>query len=589
MVEPMPSPANQTPRQGAPRFLRDVLRLAGPYWSSEHKGQVRIMAFLLFLLTAGQVGISVWGNYWNRDLFDALEARSVSRVLVEVGVFAAIFASSIAVTAAHLLVKRWLQLGWREWLTVRLLGRWLEGGRHYRLLLEPGGHDNPDQRIAEDIRLATESAIALAHTLVYSLLTLGLFVGILWSVSGSATVSGTAIQVPGFMVPLAFLYAGVGSLLGWGIGRPLVRSTNALQTAEADFRFGLASAREHSEAIALERGEPGERMRAGARFAEIIRSWNRQSLAYMGLVSFSTGYGGLLPVFPLLVAAPHYIAGVMSLGALMQAAQAFQRLTSALSWPVDNVGELASCRTAAGRVLALHQDLDRLDAEARAPGAPRITVSQSLARRLALEALCIAEPSGVALLEGFSAELQRGERLLVTGDSVVTSALFKAIAGLWPWGHGRVLLPRDKDRGVLLLPQRPFLPEGSLRQALCYPSPPGAFDDEALHHALECAGVVWLARRLDEVSPWERVLPLREQQRLGFARALLQRPAWIVTQDATNAFQPRGEQLMFEMLRREIPDLAFLTIRSSPGLERFHPHRLVLRRPAPRPAAATHP
>jgi putative ATP-binding cassette transporter len=560
-----------------------VAQLAGPYWSSEHKTRVRGVTFLLFVLTVAQVGITVWGNYWNRDLFDALEARSVSGVLVQVAVFAAIFAASIAVTAGHLLAKRWLQLGWREWLTQRLVGRWMEGGRHYRLLLAPVPHDNPDQRIAEDIRIATESAVALVHTLVYSLLTLGLFVEILWSVSGSATVSGTAIQVPGFMVPLAFLYAGAGSLLGWWLGRPLVRSTNALQTAEADFRFGLASAREHSEAIALVRGEPGERARASSRFAEIIRSWNRQSLAYMGLVSFSTGYGGLLPVFPLLVAAPRYIAGVMSLGALMQAAQAFQRLTGALSWPVDNLGELANCRTAAGRVLALHQDLERLDAEARAPGAARIAVSQSAARHLAIQELCIAEPSGAILLEGFSAELLRGDRLLVTGDSAVTSALFKVIAGLWPWGHGRVLLPQDKDRGVLLVPQRPFLPEGTLRQALCYPSPPSAFGDRALRHALECTGIVWLARRLDEVGQWERILPLREQQRLAFARALLQRPAWIVTQDATNAFHPRGEQLMFEMLRRELPDLAFLTIRSSPGLERFHPRRLVLRRaPAPR-------
>jgi len=588
MAEPTLSSASETPRLTAPRFLREVLRLAGPYWSSEQKGLVRGMAFLLFLLTVGQVGISVWGNYWNRDFFDALEARSVSRVLVQVAVFAAIFASSIAVTAAHLLVKRWLQLGWREWLTAQLVGRWMEGGRHYRLLLEPSAHDNPDQRIAEDIRIATESGIALAHTLVYSLFTLGLFVGILWSVSGSATVSGTAIQVPGFMVPLAFVYAGVGSLLGWGIGRPLVRSTNALQSAEADFRFGLASAREHSEAIALVRGEPGERAQASGRFAAIIRSWNRQSLAYMGLVSFSTGYGGLLPVFPLLVAAPHYIAGLLSLGGLMQAAQAFQRLTSALSWPVDNVGELASCSTAAGRVLELHQDLSRLDGQARAPEVRQIAVSQSLERRLVIEELCLAEPSGVVLLEGFSTALRRGERLLVTGDSVVASALFKAIAGLWPWGHGRVLLPRDKDRGVLLLPQRPFLPEGTLRQALCYPRSPLSFDGVALHHALECAGVVWLVRRLDEVSQWERVLPLRAQQQLGFAHALLQRPAWIVSHDATNAFQPRGEQLMFEMLRRELPDLAFLTIRSSPGLERFHPRRIGLRRPKPA-AAATHP
>jgi putative ATP-binding cassette transporter len=268
---------------------------------------------------------------------------------------------SIAVTAAHLLVKRWLQLDWRAWLTERLIGRWMADGRHYRLLFSAGEHDNPDQRIAEDIRIATESAIGLAHTLVFSILTLGLFVSILWTVSGSMHVPGTSLHVPGYMVPLAFLYAGIGSALGWMLGRPLVRSTNALQSAEADFRFGLARAREHSETIARLHGEPKERSGAVTRFAHIVRDWNRQSLAYLGIVSFSTAYGGLLPVFPILVAAPQYILGAMSLGALMQAAQAFQRLTSALSWPVDNVGEIARCRASAERVLSLYQDIERLD------------------------------------------------------------------------------------------------------------------------------------------------------------------------------------------------------------------------------------
>lgn len=347
------------------QFLRQVLRLAGPWWNSEQKWQVRGATLLLFVLTLMQVGLTVWGNYWNRALFDALEARSVRGVLVQVGVFALIFAVSIAVTAAHLMVKRRLQLDWRAWLTRRLIGRWMADGRHYRLLSSAGEHDNPDQRIAEDIRIATESAIGLVHTLVFSLLTLGLFIGILWNVSGSMNVPGTSLQVPGYMVPLAFLYAGLGTALGWALGRPLVRTTNALQTAEANFRFGLARAREHSEAIALMHGEPQERSGALARFGQIVRDWNRQSLAYLGLVSFTTGYGGLLPVFPILVAAPQYILGAMSLGALMQAAQAFQRLTSALSWPVDNVGEIARCRTSAERVLSLYEDMERLDAEAR--------------------------------------------------------------------------------------------------------------------------------------------------------------------------------------------------------------------------------
>jgi putative ATP-binding cassette transporter len=562
------------------RFLRQVLRLAGPYWSSERKWRIRGAALLLFLLTLGQVGLSVWGNYWNRDLFNALGERSVRGVVTQVGVFALIFAASIGVTAAHLLVKRKLQLDWRAWLTERLIGRWMQDGRHYRLLHTPGEHDNPDQRIAEDIRNATESAISLAHTLVYSLLSLGSFIEILWTVSGSITAPGTSIEVPGYMVPLAFLYAGVGTGLGWLLGKPIVRSTNALQTAEANFRFELARAREHSEAIALLRGEPVERRSAAARFVEVIRDWDRQSLAYMGIVSFSTGYGGLLPVFPILVAAPQYIRGAMSLGALMQAAQAFQRLTSALSWPVDNVGELANCRTAAGRVLSLYEDMQRLDGDTSAADGHRIAVARSGARRLVIDDLCIAEPSGLILLEHFDAEIRRGERVLIAGDPAVTSRLFKVVAGLWPWGSGRVSLPKPlaKDGDISFVPQRPFLPEGPLRQALCYPYPPDRFGDDEIRRALECAGVGWLARRLDEASKWEELLPLRAQQQLAMARVLLQRPAWVFMEEATNALDSKGERLILEMLRRELPNLTLLTVPSHPGLESLHDRKLVLTR-----------
>jgi putative ATP-binding cassette transporter len=556
--------------------VRQVLRLAGPYWNSERKWKIRGVTLLMFLLTVGQVGLTVWGNYWNRALFDALEERSVRGVLVQVAVFTLIFLVSIAVTAAHLLAKRRLQLDWRAWLTQRLIGRWLENGRHYRLLFSAGEHDNPDQRIAEDIRIATESAIALAHTLVYSLLTLGLFIGILWSVSGSMIVPGTTIQVPGYMVPLAFLYAGLGSVLGWLLGRPLVSSTNALQTAEANFRFGLARAREHSEAIALMHGEPIERSGAAARFVQIVRGWDRQSLAYMGIVSFSTGYGGLLPVFPILIAAPQYILGAMSLGVLMQAAQAFQRLTSALSWPVDNVGEIARCRASADRVLSLYEDMQQLDAEARAANGQRIALGRSAGRRLEIEDLCIADPSGLILLEHFDAVIRRGERVLIGGDPAVTSSLFKVIGGLWPWGSGRVLLP--KDGGFHFMPQRPFLPEGTLRQALCYPRPTDAFGDDTIRRALECAGVGWLAPRLDERDNWEQLLPLRAQQRLGFTRVLMQRPAWIFMEEATDAFDPKSERLILEMLHRELPDTALLSISFHSGLEKLHQRKIVLTR-----------
>lgn len=575
---PLPATPAVAPGAGArparKRPLRDLWRLFGPYWSCERRDKVRGAALLLLVLTMAQVGLAVWSNYWQRALFDALEQRTAQGVWVQVAVFALIFALSIAVTAVHLMVKRWLQLDWRAWLTEQLVGRWLEDGRHYRLQFAAGRHDNPDQRIAEDIRIATESAIALAHTLVFSLLTLAVFIDILWTVSGSIVVPGTDVHVPGYLVPLAFLYAGVGSVLGWMFGRPLMRTTNDLQTAEATFRFGLSRAREHTEAIALMHGEPLERAWSARRFRKVVRDWDRQSLAYLGLVSFSTGYGTLLPVFPILVAAPQYIAGAMTLGVLMQAAQAFQRLTSALSWPVDSIGEIARCRASADRVLSLAADMQRLDAATRGDAAPHITIDRSGNEHLVIEDLSIAGPSGRILLEEFSATVRRGEWVLVTGDSAVTSRFFKVMAGLWPWGSGRVALPDGE--ATLFLPQRPLLPEGTLRETLCYPRTTDAFGDAEAWRALERAGLGWLVPRLDEADHWEQALPMQAQQRLGFARVLLQRPAWIFMEDASTAFDAKSEQEMLEMLQRELPQTALLTISSRPGFDTLHQRRLTL-------------
>jgi putative ATP-binding cassette transporter len=558
------------------KFIRQVLILAGSYWNCDRKARARGATLLLLLLTIGQVALTVWGNYWQRALYDALEQHSVRGVVIQIGVFLIILASSIAVTAAHLMVKRFIQVDWRSWLTERLLVNWMGEGRHYRLLSSPGDHDNPDQRIAEDIRIATESAIGLAHSLTYSILTLGLFVNILWNVSGSINVPGTSVHIPGYMVPLAFVYAILGSSFGWMVGRPLVRSTNALQNAEATFRFGLSRARENAESIALLRGEPVERAASAVRFRQIVRSWNRQSFAFLGLLSFGTAYGSLLPVLPILVAAPQYVQGAMTLGALMQAAQAFERLTSSLSWPVDNLGALATCRASADRVLALHADLLQLQDKDAETEHPTILVERTEGDKLVVQDVCIAEPSGRLLIEHLDLEVRRGERVFITGDPGVTESLFKAVGGLWPWGCGRVALPGDGE--MFFLAQRPFLPEGSLRESISYPRPADAFDDAAMLRAMESVGLSRLVPRLDERGNWEQALPQRVQQQLGFARVLLHRPAWIFLEEATDAFDPEGERLIMEMLRRELPDASLMTISFHPDLAGLHQRTVNLAR-----------
>lgn len=561
---------------GSRYTLRQLGQLAAAYWSSLEKRRARNLTLWLCLLTLAQVALAVWTSYWSRALFDALDQRSMPEFLLQIGTFVVIFTLTMAVTGAHLLVKRWLQLGWRQWLTQQLVGDWMTKGHHYRLLYTSGEHDNPDGRIAEDIRIATETAVALGHTLLYSLLILGSFIDILWTVSGSASVPGTSVSVPGYMVVLAFIYAGIGTVLGGLLGRPLIRTTNRLQTAEADFRFGLAHSRENSEAIALLHGEGIERRNSNRLFDAVARGWNRQSVAFLWIVSFSSGYGTLLPVFPILVVAPQYIAGAITLGILMQAAQAFQKLTSALSWPIDSLGDIAKCRASADRVLSLYQDLKQLEVRAAIPDTQRITLRHEKAPAIVLRDLCIASPGGKILLEGFNIEIHRGERLLIAGDSGVTVALFKVMAGLWPWGSGEVVLPSGER--MEFLPQRPFLPLGTLREVLSYPQLPNKFSISELHYALECAGVAWLAARLDDNDVWDRMLPLRTQQRLAFARMFLHEPDWIFIEEATDALDPRGEGGLMDSLHYKLPNSTVITVSFHPGLERYHSRKIVLNR-----------
>lgn len=567
-----PSPAS-SPRGSS---IRRFLRLAMPYWSGERKWQAGAATLLLVLLTLGQVVLAVWISYWNRALFDALEARSIRTVLVQAGVFVLIFVLTIAVTALHLHVKRWLQLDWRRWLSRRLLDSWLTEHRLYQLGFAAGDHDNPDGRIAEDIRIATESAIGLAHSLMFSVLILGSFTDILLEVSGSLALPGIGFVVPGYLVWLAVLYAGIGTVLGALLGRPLVKATNRLQTFEANLRYGLAREREHAESIALLRGEAVERHRAEALFEDVGQGWNRQTLSYLGIVSFSTAYGTLLPVFPILVAAPQYIAGVMTLGVLMQAAQAFQRLTSALSWPVDNLGELARCRASTDRILSLYEGLQALELQQRTLSHSRIEVHRGSEHKLVLHTVSLADPSGRVLAEDIDIVIRRGERVLINGDASVAICLFRAVAGMWPWGQGEIRLPLGQE--IVFLPQRPYFPDGSLKAALSYPHGESGFSPAVMRHVLECVGAAWLVPRLDESDSWDHVLPLRARQRLAIARVLLQEPSWVFLEEATNALDPETEQRLIELLLRELPDVTLLLICFRSDMSRHFTRTLRLQR-----------
>ncbi|MBX9635098.1 MAG: ABC transporter ATP-binding protein/permease [Magnetospirillum sp.] len=566
--QPVPAPSSSG-------FFGQFLDLALPYWNSDWRA--RGMWLLFVLLTMAQVVVPILLNLWSANLFNALEQRSMDRFVAQAGALLGILALAMTITSTHLIVKRRMQIGWRRWLTRHVLDDWMADGRHYLVSHMPGDHDNPDGRISEDIRNTCESAIDLAHSLFYCLLLLVSFTQILWSLSGVVTLTlfDTPLPIPGHMVFVSLLYASAGTTAAVLIGRPLVRTVNMRQTVEANFRFGLVRVRENSEAISLLHGEPDERRRLSDLFTAVRRGFNLQTTALAKVFLFSSGYSVLATGFPFLIAAPRYISGAISLGELMQIAQAFQQMTSALSWPVDNLSKAAEWKASVERVLSLHNALQELKYhQTQIDRAHTITVSTGTRPALIFNDLCVAKPDGSGVVSNFSDTIEQGERVLISGDPGAAIKLFKVVAGLWPWGCGNVLKPNDAD--IFFMPQRPYLPIARLKSVLAYPAGPDNFGEEVLTTALARVGLSHLAKWLEDTNSWENVLTLGEQQRLGFARLLLHRPNWIFIQEATDGLHPDGEHEMMQLVREEFPHATVITVGYHSALESYHERKLSL-------------
>ncbi len=557
-------------------FIRFV-RLAGGFWYSEDKATIRRSTLMLVILTVVQIIIAVVITKWSAALFDALEQHSMSKFLSQLGIIVLILAANMLVTTTHLKVKRGLQIGWREWLTAHLLNRWMHQGRHYLVThTEKGEHDNPDGRIAEDIRIATESAIEMSHSLVYCLLLLFSFSQILWSLSGVVVLDIGSVKIPiyGHLVWLALIYASAASLLGWLIGRPLTKATDAKQTAEANFRFSLVTAQEHSLSIAMIHGEANERQRFRALFGKIHDAWQQQTNAWANILMFSSGYSVLSMAFPILISSPRYIWGSISLGGLMQSAQSFQQMASALSWPVDNMAKVFEWRASVERILGLLESLDYLEQEIASPDPRRISLEKTERSVLAFEKLCIAKLNGEEIVSGINKEIKAGEHVLITGNFFTGSKLFKAIIGLWPWGYGHIGLP-DSEL-LFFMPPRPYLPKDTLRSAICYPAADDAFDTNTLEATLKMVGLAELIPQLSHIDTWDKSLSRETQQRLGLVRLLLYQPKWIFLQEAFDSLDHAGEEEMLRLICQELPDATLLTITNLSSASRFHSHVLPL-------------
>lgn len=555
-------------------LFRRFAPVAGPYWNSEIKWQVRGLTAALIALTIGQIVIAMSINLWIQNFFDALESRAMDAFVILIGVIVVIITANIAVTVVHLAVKRRLQVGWRRWLTHRLLGEWMSQGHHYKVTFFPGEHDNPDGRIAEDIRIATETAIDLAHSLFHAMLLLASFATVLWALSGPPylDIAGVHLYIPGHLVWIAVLYSATGTLVAWLLGHPLVAAQNRRQTFEANFRFGLAHAREHSFLIALLQGDDNEGRNLRGLFRSAAKAWNRQTRALVNLFYFTSAWWVLSQVFPIMVAAPRYIAGTITLGVLMQTAQGFQQMVGALSWPIDNVGNVAGWRASVERVLGLYDALGRIGERRSSESGRIIRIEQGATPALVFDEVSIANSDGELVVKPFSARLGPGQRILIAGNSEIAFKFLKATAGLWPWGSGRVILPGTEP--LFFVPRRPYLPLRSLCATVTYPAAPQQFSAGAVDAALTRVGLGHLISELDKSGRWGETLSEDEQQRLGFARLLLFRPKWIFIQETLDVLTPTARKDMLRILEDEFTDAAIAVISHGSELDAFATHRM---------------
>ena len=538
--------------------LSRVWALSLPYFKSEEKWRARLLLAACVGLNLGMVYMMVLFNDWNRVFYDALQNRDAAVFWHQLGVFAMLATCFIIVAVYRFYLTQLLQVRWRAWMTRDYLQRWLKGHVFYQLELQSKyGTDNPDQRIQEDVQQFTADTVSLSLGLLDASVTLLSFVGILWGLSGgfSFDVLGESYNIPGFMVWMALAYALAGSLMGHFIGRSMASLNFTQQRLEADFRHHLMRVREYSEAIALDRGGRVERLSLQERFAQVLDNFMRLLRVQKRYTWFNSGYGQAAVVFPMLVASPRYFSGAIQLGELMQISSAFGQVQESLSWFISNYSRLASWQATTLRLTSFQDQMLAINVNDEA--APQ-TAAHTGINTLNTTPLTISLPNGDVLLADTSLNAVAGDTVLIRGPSGCgKSTLLRVLAGIWPHvtsptqdrrgepiSYGPVVLPE----GSVFMPQRPYFPEGTLRQALAYPDSAVDYTDEALKNALHDALLPHLVNDLDVAGHWTQQLSGGEQQRLALARVLLKRPRWVFADEATSALDEAAEKTLYEKL-----------------------------------------
>ena len=571
--------------RGLRQFLRDAWRLARPYFRSEEKWSAWGLLASVLALRLLLVGMTVVLSFWNREFFNSLQDKDFTAFFELLFVwrqtpsgfmpgFCGIAAVYILVAVYFTWLSQWLQIRWRRWLTVRFLDEWLADRAYYRISLTSDraaiGTDNPDQRIAEDIRDFVDNTLTLGISIIANVVTLVSFLGILWSLSGTITLLG--VSIPGYMVWVALAYAVVGTWLTHLVGRPLAALRFRQQRVEADFRYSLVRVRENMEGIALYAGETEEKATLGGRFAAVIGNWWGIMQRTKLVNALTAGYEQVAVIFPFIVAAPRYFSGQIPLGGLTQTAGAFGRVQDALSWFITRYPELAQWYAIVSRLTTFH----RAVIAARAAFGTGLALADAPDGAVQLRDLTLELPNGAKLLADMDLVLEPGHSVVVTGRSGSgKSTLFRAIAGIWPFGAGRVQRPLAR---CLFLPQRPYIPLGTLRHVISYPDPPDLHSQEDVARALADAGLSQFVARLDDDDNWPQQLSGGEQQRVAMARALLAKPDWLFLDEATASLDPEAESDLYRTLKARLPNTTLVSIAHRPSVAAFHERRVVFRR-----------
>ena len=562
------------------QFAKRVIKLSLPYFQSEEKWVARGFLLAIVLLNLAVVYMAVQFNDWNGVFYDALQNKNEKVFWEQLVRFSYLAFGSIIIAVYKFYLTQLLEIRWRKWMTSHYLTRWLTNQTFYKLELlrfsnagnQTGNPDNPDQRISEDVNQFTTSTISLCMGLLNAVVTLLSFVGILWGLSGSLSfmLGGNDFNIPGYMVWVAIAYCLVGSVLTHYIGRSQIKLNFFQQKYEADFRHHMVRVREYSESIALDKGEPVERNHLGTRFSTVLTNYVALVKAQKNLIWFTSFFGQAAIIFPFVVAAPRFFSGAIALGQLMQISSAFGQVQGSLSWFVDSYSGLASWRATTDRLTSFDESMTASEALAAESGtvAPDATTSVSTPS-LSTQDLSLQLPNGQVLLEHTNLQAQAGDAILLSGPSGSgKSTLFRAFAGIWPFSTGQVHLPPN----TMFIPQRPYFPNGPLRDALAYPEPAASYTDAELQNALTQALLPQLTQRLDDEDAWGQILSGGEQQRLAIARVMLKKPQWIFADEATSALDAEAENTLYKRLLAgvNITKGAIISIAHRPSVAAFH-------------------